>query len=703
MRIRTILHLCFALPAVACGSHDSGSAVAPPSTASGLARASVSPATRAPRLSAQSLRQHSLGHAKRQKRPLPGERPLPAVASSSVRWVSCSADAQAQGAACGTLAVPLDRAKPHGSTVNVYFEVYSHTQPGPAESALLANMGGPGFATTPLRDLWLATFGVNLDVHDLLLIDDRGQGGSTVIDCEALQHGTGTSLDQEVADCATHLGPADGSYAAADIALDTEAVRAALGYDKVDYYGGLAGGTEATAYATRFGKHVRSLVLDSPQGPPSLAVFQTERYEATSTLREVRLECLRSPSCAADHPYPDADFEALVATVRGNPVTGTGFDPNGNSVDVRLDESLLASIAMFGGNLPAGELLAAGSALRRGDTAPLIRLGAEAGGGNLLVDSGPATSFSWGAFYATECSDLGVPYTWADPTAERFVQLDRAVAALPASYFAPFSSAAVISEVGGSNTRLCVDWEEPTPPLPVVPPRAVFPSAPTLVLATDIDPGLPIELATRDAALFPDGTYITIAEASHTPVLSDPCANAIATTFLETLSPGDTTCARTPSVVWPAVGTFPLWAKDAHAAEVDPSGHNAIAQAERRVASVAVATAVDALKRASFYQSAGGVGLRGGTFQVSTGSSVAVTIALIDCAFATDVTVGGTVTWGGGGADASFVADLQVAGSGTAGGTLHVQGAWQAQGPVGQFAVSGALGGKTVAVLVPEA
>ena len=70
------------------------------------------------------------------------------------------------------------------------------------------------------------------------------------------------------------------------------------------------------------------------------------------------------------------------------------------------------------------------------------------------------------------------------------------------------------------------------------------------------------------------------------------------------------------------------------------------------------------------------------------------------CTFAKDVTVNGTVVWG---ADLSLVADLTVSGVGTAGGTLHVEGTWQAPGPVGNFKVSGALRGKQVAVLVPEA
>jgi hypothetical protein len=49
------------------------------------------------------------------------------------------------------------------------------------------------------------------------------------------------------------------------------------------------------------------------------------------------------------------------------------------------------------------------------------------------------------------------------------------------------------------------------------------------------------------------------------------------------------------------------------------------------------------------------------------------------------------------------VADLTVSGTGTSGGTLHVEGGWLVPGPVGNFTVTGTLGGKQVAVLVPEA
>src|SRR5262245_13470640 len=115
---------------------------------------------------------------------------LPQNVSPDIVWVECSPDAQAFGALCGQLAVPLDRIRPNEAQINIYFEIYSHTNPGPAVSAILANAGGPGLSTTSLRGYAVTLFAANLDAHDILLIDDRGRGLSATIDCDELQHGT---------------------------------------------------------------------------------------------------------------------------------------------------------------------------------------------------------------------------------------------------------------------------------------------------------------------------------------------------------------------------------------------------------------------------------------------------------------------------------------------------------------------------------
>ena len=95
---------------------------------------------------------------------------------------------------------------------------------------------------------------------------------------------------------------------------------------------------------------------------------------------------------------------------------------------------------------------------------------------------------------------------------------------------------------------------------------------------------------------------------------------------------------------------------------------------------VAVATATDAAQRVIIGCCGVGVRLRGGTFSSDLSNFPTIITTLTNCVFARDVIVNGTVTWVFLG---SFAADLTVSGSGTAGGTLHIEGVWQTTGAVG--------------------
>jgi len=626
--------------------------------------------------------------------------------ASNVNQVTCSADAQAAGAfMCGYVNVPFDRQYPEKGTIGIYFEQYLNSSGGTAVSAILGNFGGPGATTTGHRSSFLAIFGANLDVHDLLLVDDRGRGLSATINCPEMQNGT-VSFDQGVADCAAQLGTAASRYGTGDIAEDTDAVRAALGYDLVDYYGGSYGGADVNAYATRFGKHLRSIVFDAPVGKPYMdeTRFAIEWYRTHAEVPTTSRQCESSPLCSVDHPFHDAELDALVFTLQLSPVTGKAYDANGNLVQVRMDEEALLNYVLdnpTGYFLSTGEVLAAARSLWQGDTRPLLRLGAE-GYFPINPNYGDPTIFSAGAYFATSCVDVKQPYEWSSPIPERTEQLADAVSGLPFWYFAPFSrdaSTGVVFSYGGINGgRGCLYWEKPTPSSPVFPPYPLFPPAPALVLTGDLDRRVPYAEVSQVAAMFPNSTLVSVAGAGHETVNWGQCPVYLASGFIETLQVPDTTCAKSPETVWPSVGRFPLYAKAARPAQPDSSGLNQIGTQEEKVVSVAVATAVDALQR-SIIGSGNGVGLRGGTFNTIYGSNWTTT--LTNCAFATDVIVNGTVIWY---ADNSLAAELTVSGPGTAGGTLSVTGGWLVfGGPLGNFSITGTLGGKQVAVLVPEA
>lgn len=624
---------------------------------------------------------------------------LPASITPNVTWVQCPQDAETLGAMCGNVPVPLDREHPNKGTININFELYLHSSSGPATSAILVNFGGPGPGTTPERSSAFYVFGTNLDTHDLLLIDDRGRGLSGTINCNELQHGIGP-LDTEVADCATQLGIDASRYGTGDIAQDTDAVRAALGYQTVDYYGGSYGGADAIAYATRFGKYLRSIVLDAPYGPPAVDQFVWDSDRTGAEPRRVNLDCARSPLCSADHPYPLPELGALILTLRAHPVEGTAYDANGNLQSVRMDENALLNYLIdnpTGNFANTGEVLAAAQSLWNGDSTPILRLGAE-GYFPLISDSGDPTLFSVGASFATQCADAQESWNWSDAVPQRQAQFAQAVSDLRWDYFAPFSKSVATGQPFNYYGAGCIEWQKLTPSSPIAEPDAKYPHTPTLVLNGDLDSRVPFAETTKVAALFPNSTFVPVAEAGHETVFWTHCAADLASSFIENLQTGNIDCTRTPETVWPAVGRFPLFARDARPAGVDPQGVNQIDIAERKVVSVAVATAVDAVQR-SVIGNGVGVGLRAGTFETNYGNT-AWTTTLTNCAFAKDVTVNGTVTWD---VFSSFAANLSVSGPGTAGGVLQVVGTWQAPGPVGNFEVTGTLGGKQVAVLVPEA
>lgn len=600
---------------------------------------------------------------------------------------------------CGYVQVPLDRKQPNGTKLSIYFEQYFHSNPGPAESAIMVNLGGPGIAmVAPYHDYFqFGLFAANLDVHDLLLVDDRGRGQSGLIDCPELQHGTADFVTAQH-ECAAQLGAAASRYGTGDVAEDMNDVREALGYDLIDYLGASWGGADAIAFATRFPQHIRSLVLDAPTGPP--VVIPYTRLQSFRTHAEPAVIgnlCARSLLCAPDHQRPDEEIEQLIESVRAVAVEGDSHDASGNPLHVRIDEPALLDFVVRGNFATINETLAASASLERGDAVPLLRLAAE-GFYTLTRDSGDPTFYSQGAFYATGCADSGEPWDWLDPVAERLKEDNNFLADLPDDYFAPFSKSVGRDILFSVLGKQCLWWEKPTPSAPIAPRHVTYPPVPTLVLVGDIDDVVPPAASKAVAAIFPRSTFVTVANSRHETTGYTQCGTKLANQFIETLSPGDTSCANTPEYIYPAIGLFPILARYARPARADSSGTNRIGEAERKVVSVALATAIDALQRFNIGSGAG-VGLRGGTFS-SGGTFPIFSITLANCVFSEDVIVNGTITWSY--ADGSMTADLIVSGLGTRGGTLHVSGVWGGVGPVGNFLVSGELGGKHVAVLVPE-
>jgi TAP-like protein len=222
--------------------------------------------------------------------------------------------------------------------------------------------------------------------------------------------------------------------------------------------------------------------------------------------------------------------------------------------------------------------------------------------------------------------------------------------------FAPFTVTEWVNAVEYYDD--CIKWPRPSRVDPPVPPDAVYPDVPVLVLAGDLDSLTSPEGAIDTAEAFPNSTYVEGANMTHVTAVGDygRCTSDIVVRFVRTHDAGDTSCARE----YQEVRLVEKFAKYAHGLGL-PRG-------ARGTAVVAAMTAADVMARWWNQFGSTGVGLQEGTF--STEGYKNVSWDLEDVRWVRDVRVSGRVTWSR--AHGGIVADVIVRGGGVKTGRLTV-------------------------------
>src|SRR4051812_39346563 len=91
-------------------------------------------------------------------------------------------------ARCGSVTVPLDRAKPGGKKLRIEYERYARRDRSqPSLGTMVAVEGGPGYSTTDSRSYYVELLRPLMARRDLLLVDQRGTGLSGALDCPAFR------------------------------------------------------------------------------------------------------------------------------------------------------------------------------------------------------------------------------------------------------------------------------------------------------------------------------------------------------------------------------------------------------------------------------------------------------------------------------------------------------------------------------------
>ena len=393
----------------------------------------------------------------------------------------------------------------------------------PTGGTIFAFAGGPGQAAVDLLGGFAQDMSPLLGNRALVVFDPRGVGLSDPLRCRVSDSATRTTLSS---DCAQYLGARRAFYSTANSVADTDAVRTALGLQRISLYGVSYGTYTALAYARAHPDAVDRMVLDSVVPSDADPAVKVSRITA---MRRV-LGQLCSTACPGVSPLND--LGAILRLPPGSITVGrrrfqiSQLDNAEAAYEVLvssdLDPQLRASI-------PAAFHLAAA-----GDIHALGRLTVmEANFGEHHVVFGRARAFAAALTVdavpiATKCSDVTFPWSSSDPLAVREQKLLAAGQSLPDAAIQPFDRTAVIDESTGPG---CLGWPEAGNTPNVV--GGPLPSTPALLLTGADDIRTPLEDSSALAAQLPAATLLTVPNVGHSVLGVDEsgCASRAVTAF----------------------------------------------------------------------------------------------------------------------------------------------------------------------------
>lgn len=274
----------------------------------------------------------------------------PASAAKSLSaWTPCplteSSPTPLPELECAAITVPMDYGHPDGPTFTVPLIRIPSKAAKPR--LLMTNPGGPGISgVSDLRSA--ATYFEKLtDTYTVVSFDPRGVGASApaiaCIDAEQKsaifnqpsvpvtpqQQERATELAKGIGEsCNRQFGEALGHVGTADVVRDMDAVREAMGFDKISYIGYSYGTFVGALYADAYPNRVDRLVLDSVLDP-KLTYEQVRHGQAQGLQASVAAfvdDCLTLPDCPLSGPKEAAlqKIEGIVRDLDAQMVTTAG-------------------------------------------------------------------------------------------------------------------------------------------------------------------------------------------------------------------------------------------------------------------------------------------------------------------------------------------------------------------------------------------
>lgn len=263
--------------------------------------------------------------------------PLAAQTPLKVQSKPCANAAGYPDARCGTLTVYENRAKKSGRQIALNIAVLPALNKDHAPDPVFILAGGPGgdivgeYMGGPPNAF---VTGIRAK-RDIVLVDQRGTGGSHALPCDLFPTSAGVqgyfgdfAPLGIVRACRVELSKdADLTQYSTPIAMDDlDDVRAALGYDQINLHGGSYGTRAALVYMRQHPTHVRSVFLEGVV-PPG-AKHPLPRARGTQhALDRLFDDCAADKVCHQAYPDVRADLTKILADLEKQPAKIQALDP----------------------------------------------------------------------------------------------------------------------------------------------------------------------------------------------------------------------------------------------------------------------------------------------------------------------------------------------------------------------------------------
>ncbi|WP_448211351.1 alpha/beta fold hydrolase [Colwellia sp. MEBiC06753] len=256
----------------------------------------------------------------------------------------CHLDGIREQVKCGKLTVPENYQQPEATTIEINFAVLPAIDSAQNKSPLMFLAGGPGQAATELAPMIRRNFYEIRKTRDIILVDQRGTGQSSPLLCDNnalnikdVYQMSSTEFDvDEIHQCLSEFKQELGQYNSENAIRDFDAVRAALGYEQINLYGGSYGTRAALVYLRLFPENLASVVLDSV-GPIEVPIGPFGQSAARSFNLLVE-NCAAEPACHQAYPNLANEFQEVYSALAAKAKTITIAHPRlGTPTDFVVD------------------------------------------------------------------------------------------------------------------------------------------------------------------------------------------------------------------------------------------------------------------------------------------------------------------------------------------------------------------------------